>query len=247
VPASRKCRERNEWAALARGLRAQPDITDQQVLKALAHPIRVRILDVLSRQDASPSDIAEELHVPIANVSYHVRHLANVGLVRLVREVPRRGAVKHYYRAQTRPWAAACAELLRVRQGMLGTTLDQIAPHVGAAAPEGTLSPREAQLSEVPLRLDERGWRAVASELTAVARRVEDIQKESDSRRSKAPPGSEPIEAELVMVLFEVARAARGDFEAADGDFADGDAERRSGSGHRRPPTREDSRRRASH
>jgi hypothetical protein len=34
---------------------------------------------------------------PLGNVSYHVRQLHDVGVLRLVKKTPRRGAIEHYY------------------------------------------------------------------------------------------------------------------------------------------------------
>jgi DNA-binding transcriptional ArsR family regulator len=78
------------------------EIDDPRLVKALAHPLRIQILRVLSDRVASPSVIAQELGVRLPNVSYHVRFLERVGVLELVRTRPRRGAVEHYYRARGR-------------------------------------------------------------------------------------------------------------------------------------------------
>src|SRR3712207_2003998 len=84
-------------------VRPDKDVTDARLVKALAHPLRVRILGVLDERVASPSELAEELDAPLGNVSYHVRILASLGLIRLVKETPRRGSVEHHYEAVPRP------------------------------------------------------------------------------------------------------------------------------------------------
>src|SRR6266513_2029939 len=58
---------------------------------------------MLDDRVASPSEIASELEAPLTHVSYHVRQLAALGLIKLVRTTPRRGAVEHHYTAQIRP------------------------------------------------------------------------------------------------------------------------------------------------
>jgi DNA-binding transcriptional ArsR family regulator len=75
---------------------------DPRLEKALAHPLRVRILADLERRTSSPRELSDELGEPLGNVSYHVRQLAGLGLVKLVKTTPRRGAVEHHYRASTR-------------------------------------------------------------------------------------------------------------------------------------------------
>jgi DNA-binding transcriptional ArsR family regulator len=79
---------------------AEPErLYDARLAKALSHPLRARILEQLERQTASPSDLAEQLAAPLGNVSYHVRILAEAGLIELVRTTRRRGATEHHYRA----------------------------------------------------------------------------------------------------------------------------------------------------
>ena len=48
---------------------------DERVVKSLGHPLRQRILHVLSEGVASPNQIAQRLGEPLGNVSYHVKIL----------------------------------------------------------------------------------------------------------------------------------------------------------------------------
>ena len=76
------------------------DEVGRKVHRALAHPLRVRILELARQRDEiSPVDVAEETGEPLGVVSYHVRALAAAGLLELSRRSFRRGAVKHHYRA----------------------------------------------------------------------------------------------------------------------------------------------------
>src|SRR2546423_12946983 len=61
------------------------DITDPRIAKAYAHPLRIHILGMLGDGVASPSEIAGELGAPLTHVSYHVRQLAGLGLIKLVK------------------------------------------------------------------------------------------------------------------------------------------------------------------
>ena len=78
-------------------------MTDSTLAKALAHPTRRRILQIVSDRVASPREIAVELDQPIGRVSHHVRWLAARDYVELVDTQPRRGALEHFYRATVRP------------------------------------------------------------------------------------------------------------------------------------------------
>lgn len=74
---------------------------NKAVILALSHPLRRGILEKLDSNTnggMSPSTLAKELEAPLGNVSYHVRCLANAGILKLVNTKPRRGAVEHYYK-----------------------------------------------------------------------------------------------------------------------------------------------------
>lgn len=66
---------------------------------------------MLDAGEASPKELAFELGEKLGNVSYHVRILARLGLIELVRETPRRGAVEHHYRSVPRPEAVLNVDL----------------------------------------------------------------------------------------------------------------------------------------
>lgn len=75
-----------------------------EVKAAGGHPLRMRILRLLidREEPASPNDMARRLGEPLGNVAYHVRILAEGGMVELVRTEQRRGALEHYYRPTDR-------------------------------------------------------------------------------------------------------------------------------------------------
>jgi DNA-binding transcriptional ArsR family regulator len=186
------------------------DITDPTVAKALAHPLRTRILGSLEGRTASPSELALELDAPLGVVSYHVRRLTALGFLKLVRRVPRRGAVEHYYTATSRPritdqaWASVPA---LVKQATIGTLLNQVGSSVSAAAAVGGFDAPEAHLTRSPVRVDEQGWHDLARELDNLTERIAQITADSAQRLAGAD-GSAPRDASVVLMLFESAAAA---------------------------------------
>ena len=83
----------------------------QAELRAMAHPIRLRILSLLTGAAMTAAEIARELDLTHANASYHVRQLAEVGQIEVVAEERIRGGVAKRYRyvlddrAKPRGWA----------------------------------------------------------------------------------------------------------------------------------------------
>ena len=57
-------------------------VHDPQVLRAIAHPVRNRVLTELSAQGSMrAADVARELGIPANQASFHLRQLAKYGLV----------------------------------------------------------------------------------------------------------------------------------------------------------------------
>ncbi len=91
------------------------------VHRALAHPLRVRILEAAGAgAEVSPVELAERLGEPLGVVSYHVRTLADAGLLELAGTSFRRGAVKHHYRVA--PGLGLTARLRTTREGAAAAT-----------------------------------------------------------------------------------------------------------------------------
>ncbi len=80
---------------------------DHDLLLALQHTLRRRILrQMLGRESISPREVADTLDLPLSNVSYHIRVLAECGAVSLVDTKHVRGSVQHFYcTTLDAPWA----------------------------------------------------------------------------------------------------------------------------------------------
>lgn len=186
--------------------RTSPEGITQQLAKALAHPLRVRILSSLHKGISSPNQLAQELGEPLGNVSYHVKTLLEYDCVELVKTEPRRGAVEHFYRATDRAflsdsdWAKIPAS---ARKGISGSILESIGQSATEAMAEGTLDARsDSHLSDTPLQLDKQGWKDLNKALTETVDRATAIQKEASKRMGKDK--AKAIQTKLAIMHFEV-------------------------------------------
>lgn len=188
------------------------DITDPRIAKAYAHPLRIHILGLLDDRVASPSEIAGELNAPLTHVSYHVRQLAGLGLIKLVKTTPRRGAVEHHYTAKIQPKVtdSAWAQIPEVvKKNLVGGWVQQLGAHVTDAASSGGFDRDDAHMTRVAADLDEKAFKAISKELQKTAERVEKIAAEAKARTGKDPSG-ESFRATVAMMLFEGPSNAAG-------------------------------------
>lgn len=186
--------------------RTSPEGITQQIAKALAHPLRVRILSSLHKGISSPNQLAQELGEPLGNVSYHVKTLLEYDCVELVKTEPRRGAVEHFYRATDRAflsdsdWAKIPAS---ARKGISGVLLESMGQSATEAMAAGTIEARsDSHLTDTSLQLDKKGWSDLNKILAEAVTKAGEIQKEAASRM--ADEESDPISTKLAIMHFEV-------------------------------------------
>lgn len=173
---------------------ARLDSPDAQIARVLSHPLRPRILQILAiRGEASPNEIAEELGVPLGTLSYHTRLLRDFGWIELVREVPRRGAVEHFYKAVVRPFVddAQWERLpLGIRRRLAAMTVGQVLQTASVAADAGGFDAPGAHADRVVLELDEQGWEELSEVLLGALAEVAQVQERSNERRSSRDPAA---------------------------------------------------------
>ncbi len=185
--------------------------TEGRLIKAIAHPLRHRILQRLNERTASPSVLADELGEPIGNVSYHVQILLKYDVIELVDTRPVRGAVEHFYRATARPffedehWAHLP---LSLRRQIFDANLQQLWEHVVEAAADQGLDHPLTHVSWVALDLDEEGLQEMADLTRETLERAMSIQSEALSRLSAKPEGGRETErTELSMLHYHRPRS----------------------------------------
>lgn len=207
------------------------NIDDPRYVKALAHPLRIRILALLEERKGSPVQLAEHLDATLGTVAYHVRMLESLGLVEMVETHQRRGATEHVYIAREHPrvsdqaWLAASPMTKHV---LVSSVLAQIGDYVTQSATAGGFDRSDAHLTRNALKLDEQGWSALAKAATKWLAELQRIEQETQRRVRRT--GSDVFDAGLVLMLFEALpfSEAKPSKQTA--------AARPPGSGHKRSP-----------
>jgi DNA-binding transcriptional ArsR family regulator len=177
---------------------------DMESLKALAHPLRVQILDVLSTYGAhTASGLAERLGESSGATSYHLRQLERHAFVR---EVEGRGTARERWwervpggialdHASLPPTAAARAAhdlVLRQWQRTRETLLDDFLAHGDDVLPKRWLE--ASMVSTANARLTSDQLKALTEELQEVVdRHVDRYRHQKDS----PIPGARPVQIQL--------------------------------------------------
>lgn len=178
---------------------------DQRFVKALAHPVRIAILDSMRESATSPNQLAELLHLALSGVAYHMRILEKCGAIELSYIRPVRGATEHFYRARpdafigSKHWRRVPENL---RAGSAGFSLDALNARAIAAMESGAFAAREGSaLTWNVITVDAKGWRELAAVMHAVPDQIARIHERS-VRRLGDEPGASAVAG---VIAFESA------------------------------------------
>jgi DNA-binding transcriptional ArsR family regulator len=207
------------------------NIEDPRYVKALAHPLRIRLLALLGERDASPVQLAEHVDATLGTVAYHVRTLERLGLIEMVATHQRRGATEHVYAAREHPrfsdsaWSATSPMAKHV---MIASILSQMGQYVTQSAAAGGFDRADAHFTRTALKLDEEGWAELAEATKRWLGDVRDIEQRTKTRIKRT--GEQVFDAGLVILFFEAVPFFEAS-AAANGETA---SKRRSARGRTR-------------
>ena len=189
---------------------SRPNLLDPHLVRALAHPLRVQILEVLNERQASPNELMEILSYPLGNVAYHTRVLEKCGCIELVATERRRGAIEHYFRAKPRSYIGHqdWRKVPRsVRNEVSGASLEAFIDRVIDGLEAGTIDDREeTTLSWTTMAVDELGWSQATEVLEEAMARLQAVHEQS--RKRLEITDEEPITIVTGVAAFEAAGSA---------------------------------------
>jgi DNA-binding transcriptional ArsR family regulator len=188
-------------------------VSDAALGAIVAHPVRCRLIAIFADRVASPNEIAQELGMPVGDVSYHVRTLKEAGIIELVEERPVRGSTEHFYRA-------VLSNIVISEEEYEALSLEQ---KVGFARQAFQLAAAEASFSletkkfgernnhhiaRVPFKVDEQAWNELSELHAEMLERLIEICAQSDLR---AVGSDEPrIPGIAFAALFEMPPRRQG-------------------------------------
>ena len=140
----------------------------QAALRAMAHPVRLRIMSLLTGASLTAAEVARELGLTHANASYHLRNLLAGGLIVPAGEEKIRGGVAKRYRYDVERDQAA-DHRRRSRSG------DEIRALYAAVAHELTRRSTEGDwsakkfMTDAELWVDQETWDELRERMTQLS------------------------------------------------------------------------------
>jgi DNA-binding transcriptional ArsR family regulator len=158
-------------------------------LRALAHPLRLQMLSLLTGTELSAAEVARELGITQANASYHLRVLADAGEVVAAGEEKIRGGTAKRYR---HPWSTAAGAVMPSDNAAFMRALTaELLRRNSARHPSPQSMTSDAEMWVTP---------AVWSQVTALVRQAAELVH--DSASPPRTPGT--IHVTMVAVLFRM-------------------------------------------
>ncbi|MBB4925759.1 helix-turn-helix domain-containing protein [Kitasatospora kifunensis] len=165
-------------------------------LRALAHPLRLRLLSLLTGQAMSAAEAARELGETQANVSYHLRRLLAAGLLEPAEEVVVRGGRAKRYRHDPQSGTTVNATTSGEFQLLTAALTDELRRRSGlrvAGAP--------GALTDAEFWVDPEVWQRAAQLADELGCLLHEAAQPSGT------PGAVRVSA--TMVLFQMAAQGR--------------------------------------
>ncbi|HEX9967308.1 MAG TPA: helix-turn-helix domain-containing protein [Solirubrobacterales bacterium] len=175
-----------------------------QVVRALANPKRIRILDVLADGPASPGEIGARIGEAPPVIGYHLAVLRAAGCVRLAEDAPVRGVDRPYELApgatltrRVGPSAAVSPAPGHPPASVVQSVLERGRRRHG----EDLFGERKDQLSCASIVVDRKGWQEISAAIGEALDRISTAHERSTERLSAG--AGEGIEATIAVATFE--------------------------------------------
>lgn len=140
------------------------EVSTPEQFKALAHPMRHRLLFALGQRPATVSQLAASLSTHKGNIAHHLKVLATAGLVVSARTRRVRGGTEHYYQRAARGFSYSGPQA----NDATAAAFQAIAAEVAAAEPDPFLVLRTIRLT-----------REQAARITAVLRELSETTEDA--------------------------------------------------------------------
>jgi DNA-binding transcriptional ArsR family regulator len=185
-------------------------ITDPQRIRALAHPLRLELMDVLGEEgEATATRCAELTGESVASCSFHLRMLAKYGYIEPAERSGREKPWRLVSRSRDLRPDVADPESVRAVEAIAAMFVEHEVERIRRALAKWPSEPPEWMNA---VAVNGSGFWATAEELTELSEVLQGLTERFAGRGedpSKRPPGARPIRL-LAVATIDVDQEARG-------------------------------------
>lgn len=165
-------------------------LTTFEELKALADPVRLRLLQAFAEEPLTTKQAASQLGEHPTKLYHHVQQLESLGLIELVKTKPKRGTVEKYYSSVARHFRVddklllgqPSAQEVGTLQGVMDSLLESTRTQFRASLAAGLLTPpelqREGTIAQTTVRASRQEIRRLEKKLARWLAEVDRTNKE---------------------------------------------------------------------
>ncbi|QIX28606.1 helix-turn-helix transcriptional regulator [Nocardioides sp. JQ2195] len=162
-------------------------------LRAIAHPVRLQMLSLLTSTEMSAAEVARELDLTHANASYHLRVLVDAGEIVVAGEEKIRGGIakryRHPWQSEARPASAPTPPSEDDPQLYIRAVAEELVRRFGQRA-RGTRS----LLTDAEMWVEPEVWEQVMAHVVAASELVHD--------RARPPRTPGTVHVNLTALAF---------------------------------------------
>lgn len=147
-------------------------------VRALADPLRIRLVEALVARELSVAGLAQAVGTPVTRLYHHVALLLEAGLIQEASRVRRRGVEERIYRATAREFrmdgslldmesdsGRSVEDLVKLSRSVLGTALEELTDAIRRGEVRPERPGKGVILQDRVLELTPAGFEALAREL----------------------------------------------------------------------------------
>jgi DNA-binding transcriptional ArsR family regulator len=161
-----------------------------RLAKAMAHPVRVKALELMNERPIAPVEVSEAIGVELSNVSYHFRTLLELDCIEPVETKQVRGSIKTTYKSKVRlmfddmVWSSLGSN---EKESLSGKAVGTLISRTLDSFEANTFDAKDNRhMSVSTVQVDWEGWDEITEMLTATMHRVSEIQAESATRTGES-------------------------------------------------------------
>lgn len=165
-------------------------------LRATAHPVRLRIMSLLTAAPMTAAEVARELGLTHANASYHLRNLLSGGLISVASEEKIRGGVAKRYRYDVDRDREQRLTIGPLSDEQLRAELAAFAHELIRRTREARFAPSGKVLADAEVWVDPETWQEIRERVTGALVELHNVA------RPPRTPGT--IRTSTTAAMFEM-------------------------------------------